>query len=215
MKTDIVSGVPRARSASFLPFPSSQSATGGAVGSVPRLFTAFLDRGGQLARFLRHPSRAVASVRRLAGLRHREFKDLIHFLVGRIATVARGSGGHLLDKFLQERLVGHLAALTEVNPTTDAPGFPGMHAVCQEIFGPVSRLCTGKEYALSLDVVGAPTSAGAWVHPGQPFGRAGIDCLGWAAVAGNSGGTIVTEFGGFEERACNSMRPVTCCGVAP
>ncbi len=56
---------------------------------------------------------------------------------------------------------------TEVNPTTDAPGFPGMHAVCQEIFGPVSRLCTGKEYALTLDVVGAPTSAGAWVH--NPF----------------------------------------------
>ena len=56
---------------------------------------------------------------------------------------------------------------TEINPIADDPGFPGMHAVCQEIFGPVARLCTGKEYALTLDVVGAPTSAGAWVH--NPF----------------------------------------------
>ena len=99
----------------------------------------------------------------------------------------------------------------EINPGVDDPGYPGMHAACQETFGPVARLCTGKEYALSLDVVGAPTSAGAWVHPVVPFGRAGIDCLGWAADTNNSGGTIVTEAGGFEERACNSTRPVTCC----
>ncbi len=107
---------------------------------------------------------------------------------------------------------------TEINPIADDPGFPGMHAVCQEIFGPVARLCTGKEYALTLDVVGAPTSAGAWVQPVSGFGRGAgstpFDCSGWIAT-GTSGGTIVTEAGGFTEIACNLTRPVTCCEVAP
>ena len=105
-------------------------------------------------------------------------------------------------------------SMTEVNPITDTPGFPGMHAVCQETFGPVSRLCTAREYALSLNVVGAPTVDGAWVHPGEPFGRAGADCLGWAPVPQNSGGTIVTKGGGFKEITCNTTIPVTCCGAA-
>ena len=97
-------------------------------------------------------------------------------------------------------LVGFSEA--EINPTTDDPGYPGMHAACQETFGPVARLCTGKEYALSLDAVGAPAlTDGAWVIPVPGFGRqpGTADCAGWTEV-GQVGGTIVTEAGGFEER---------------
>ena len=43
------------KTAGFLTFPDLRSATGGAVGSVSRLFTAFLDCGGLLARSCNHP----------------------------------------------------------------------------------------------------------------------------------------------------------------
>ncbi len=99
-------------------------------------------------------------------------------------------------------------------------GVLGMHAACQNDFGPDARMCTSREYFRSPnaeDVIGQNPSAirrEAWIHPtfGSNNDFSGINaatCISWKVTT--SSGLTVGDDGIFSNLPCDIDRPVTCC----
>ena len=104
--------------------------------------------------------------------------------------------------------------------------FVGMHAACQADFGPDSRMCTSKEYALSPNA-GVP-GFNAWVHPvpglasSTDFTEGPDSCVGsfggWSNADSAKSGMTVDPNGHISNivsltinATCDAPRSVTCC----
>jgi len=95
-----------------------------------------------------------------------------------------------------------------------------MHALCQDDFGPDTRMCTSEEFWLSPNAE-AP-AADAWLHftylgtntdfSGLEGAASTLTCGGWKSPSANQRGLVVTTAGKADlPMGCDMLRPVTCC----
>ncbi len=90
-------------------------------------------------------------------------------------------------------------------------GMLAMHELCQDDFGPNSRMCTDEEFWLSPNAV-PPTTTGAWMHTGAFTNVNSAPCAGWTLSGLSAQGFIVNTDGKPSlTNNCSIMRPVTCC----
>jgi len=112
--------------------------------------------------------------------------------------------------------------------STTYPGNAGIYTytkACQQDY-PGSRMCSSKEYMLTVDFPAQGSFFGAWIRPtfspmadgtlratdlsgatGQP---ATLTCNGWRS-GGQSSGLSVSDTGQFGIVTCGSSIPVACC----
>jgi len=106
------------------------------------------------------------------------------------------------------------------NTIDGGQGMIAMHELCQDDFGPNSRMCTGEEFWLSPNAE-AP-AADAWLHPtlvsdssefsGVSGAPSPLTCGGWTnSSAGNRGLVVTTAGKPLTPQGCDMLRPVTCC----
>lgn len=96
-------------------------------------------------------------------------------------------------------------------------GMIAMNALCQDDFGPNSRMCLSKEFWRSPNA--AAPAAHAWVHSSfvgfsdvtlMGSDPADFTCNGWD---GGIAGLTVTTSGKSKIALCSFARPVTCCAL--
>ncbi len=106
------------------------------------------------------------------------------------------------------------------NTIDGGQGMLDMHALCQDDFGPNSRMCTSEEFWQSPNAE-AP-AADAWLHftyvgsgsdfSGIEVSASTLSCNAWTIMsAGNSGMVVTTAGKSATVLGCDTPRPVTCC----
>lgn len=111
----------------------------------------------------------------------------------------------------------------------DAGGIGGMHALCQQDYGPDARMVTTKELLLSPGVPAVDGAGDAWVQPtivttvgtthydysGTPFNVQNGTCYQWSSDGGPLGMVFSQGSGGVSASIpaisqCSRTLPVAC-----
>jgi len=144
-------------------------------------------------------------------------------LVGLSAVLASAVSAQPPFASNEFRFIGFTDTLP--NTIDGGQGMIAMHELCQDDFGPNSRMCTSEEFWLSPNAE-AP-AADAWLHPvfleersldfsGVEQANSTLSCAGWTSIGDATPGLVVTTAGKSAVRStfgfsCNVARPVTCC----
>ena len=85
-----------------------------------------------------------------------------------------------------------------------------MHALCQDDFGPNSRMCTSEEFWLSPNAE-APAAQSSWFLTDGVTGGNQHTCNAWTSTTDGIFGLVVTTDGKTGKGGCDVAHPVTCC----
>ena len=98
----------------------------------------------------------------------------------------------------------------------DAGGFAGASQMCQDTFGPDTRICTAQDILES--VYATPVPENAWVATRPDYMNADFPFSLWGTFTcfqytfTSSTGLTITPGGRFAKVSCEHEQAVTCCG---